>query len=142
MTGQKLGKWGENLAVNALIRHYELNGLNRARQGDFSLKINGRVVRFEVKTATRNYQNKWLYCLRRDGKGKKHKTNVEHSDYVIFIQVLNCGLPAFYVVPTAELETLCPNQKILGLCNAFNNKLNAYRTGCIYAGVNRYERAS
>ena len=126
MSRMSLGAIGEKMVIDAVRAQYQVSRVHSRKQGDIVL-TNG--LKIEVKTAKRGIDGSFQYCLFR-----QNRTDIAHSDIVVFIEILCENCFKVYVVPSSELQGI----KTLKIRKSDNHRLSSYQSGTILSGVNRY----
>lgn len=93
-----LGYVGEIVAKKL----FEYNNLDVWHTGNFQeydLTVNG--IRFEVKTARLNKDNRYSFCLNR-----VYHCDIRHADYVVLLAVGKHGNISTYIIPTDVLHNV------------------------------------
>ncbi len=106
-----VGLYGEQIAAQLLEEAgYQVSFTQAAeRRGDLHVidPDTGEIIRVEVKTARRNGNGRWAFCLRRKSRsGVGVRTDVAYSDVVILLAVLKSGRVVPFVIPSDELGTI------------------------------------
>lgn len=131
-SAQAFGAVGEHYAMDRLCEKGWLVSAPTDRGcGDLRLihPSTGEIIRAEIKTARMGSRNRWQFCLRKNHKSGRVKTDCAKSDVVILQCVTITGLVVTYVIPAWALAGRNSIEIVRGRESKWQHFVSDYQIG-------------